>query len=84
MSSCTDVLNLNDEKLFEVVRDCLPDNLNVTQNLICIQDDILYAWNSKNCCVLTLNWKHNQIKEPNSVQYQVNQFSEEFAQQKFI
>lgn len=72
MSSSTDTFNFNEEKLFQVIRDCLPDDLSNTQNLICVFDDILYAWNSKNCCVLSLNWRLNRVKEPNHVAYQVS------------
>lgn len=72
MTECsTDAFRFNEEKLFRVIRDCLPDDLLNTQNLISVFDDILFAWNSKNCCVLTLNWRLNRIKEPNSVAYQV-------------
>lgn len=72
MSPSTDTFKFNDEKLFEVIRDCLPDDLSNTQNLICVFDDILFAWNSKNCCVLTLNWRLNRVKGPNNVGYQVS------------
>uniref|UniRef100_A0A336M9Z9 CSON013147 protein n=1 Tax=Culicoides sonorensis TaxID=179676 RepID=A0A336M9Z9_CULSO len=53
------------------IHECLPDDLTNTQNLICVFDDILFAWDSKHCCVLTLNWRLNHAKEPNSVKYQV-------------
>lgn len=73
MSPCTtDTFHFNEEKIFQVIRDCLPDDLSNTQNLICVFDDILFAWNSKNCCVLSLNWRLNRVKEPNSVAHQVS------------
>lgn len=76
MSPCnTDSFQFNEEKLFQEIRKSLPDDLASTQNLICVFDDILFAWNSKNCCVLSLNWRLNRAKEPNSVAYQVSNFS---------
>lgn len=71
-SSNTDSFRFNEEQIFHVIKDCLPDDLQNTQNLICVFDDILFAWNSKNACVLSLNWRLNRVKEPNSVAYQVS------------
>lgn len=72
MSTNTDSFGFNSEKMFEVLRDCLPDELNITQNLIECKDDMLYAWNSKNCCVLALNWTRGVNNE--RAKYQVSLF----------
>lgn len=69
MSTCTDVFSFNNYKMFDLLRKCLPDNKNVSQNLVVCKDDVLFAWNSKDCCLLAINWKAKT--EDDSVDYQV-------------
>lgn len=70
-TASTDSFGFNGMKLFEVARDCLPDDRKRTQNLVETKDDMLFVWNSKNCCVLTLNWRAANVKKEEQQKYQV-------------
>lgn len=72
MSVCSDTFDFNNLKMFEVLRDCLPDNKNSTQNILEIKDDVLFVWNSKNCCLLSINWRSHMGKKA-AVMYQVSE-----------
>ncbi|XP_053691152.1 nuclear pore complex protein Nup88 [Sabethes cyaneus] len=69
-SSSTDSFGFNGLKIFEVARDCLPDERKKTQNLLETKDDMLFVWNSKNCSVLTLNWRAANAKRDEQAKYQ--------------
>lgn len=71
IGSSTDSFGFNGLKLFEVVRDCLPDDRKRTQNLLETKDDMLFVWNSKNCSVLTVNWRAANVKKDQQQKYQV-------------
>ncbi|XP_058825698.1 nuclear pore complex protein Nup88 [Topomyia yanbarensis] len=66
----TDSFGFNELKLFEVARDCLPDDRKKTQNLLETKDDMLFVWNQKNCSVLVLNWRAANIKRDEQAKYQ--------------
>ncbi|KAL7730291.1 hypothetical protein ACLKA6_016544 [Drosophila palustris] len=54
--SLTDVLELNKSELFAKIRNGLPI-VPQTQNLLDCKDDLLYAWNSNDSCLLVTNWR---------------------------
>uniref|UniRef100_A0A1Q3F3Y6 Putative nuclear pore complex nup88/rnup84 component n=1 Tax=Culex tarsalis TaxID=7177 RepID=A0A1Q3F3Y6_CULTA len=70
IGTSTDSFGFNGLKLFEVVRDCLPDDRKRTQNLLETKDDMLFVWNSKNCSVLTVNWRAANVKKDQQQKYQ--------------
>ncbi|CAD1479267.1 unnamed protein product, partial [Heterotrigona itama] len=55
MSSHTDPLRLNEERLFLDLMDSLPKDIKDTRNILEIRDNVLYVWNAKEYCVMTLN-----------------------------
>ncbi|XP_058130723.1 nuclear pore complex protein Nup88 [Anopheles ziemanni] len=57
MASKTDSFGFNATKMFQVARDCFPDDHKHTQNLVESKDDMLFVWNAKNCCIMVLNWR---------------------------
>ncbi|GAB0100415.1 hypothetical protein DMENIID0001_164550 [Sergentomyia squamirostris] len=69
MSTCTDTFKLNQEDLFKVLQKALPDDLSRTQNLIESKDDVIFGWNSRENCLLALNWRVARTKG-GSVKYQ--------------
>lgn len=71
MDSCTDTLRLNDKKFFKVIKDSVPKDGKETQNIFEIRDDILYAWNANESCILTLNLGATRGKTGDDVIYQV-------------
>ncbi|KAH8257896.1 hypothetical protein KR038_002771 [Drosophila bunnanda] len=54
--SLTDILELNKEELFEKIRHGLP-LVQKTQNLLDCKDDLLFAWDAKDSCLLVHNWR---------------------------
>ncbi|KAH8381273.1 hypothetical protein KR093_001710 [Drosophila rubida] len=52
----TDVLELNKTELFAKIRNGLPI-VPQTQNLLDCKDDLLYAWDSNESCLLVTNWR---------------------------
>ncbi|XP_039489905.1 nuclear pore complex protein Nup88 [Drosophila santomea] len=54
--SLTDVLELNKAELFAKIRDGLPV-VQRTQNLLDCKDDLLFAWDAKDNCLLVRNWR---------------------------
>ncbi|XP_020811640.1 nuclear pore complex protein Nup88 [Drosophila serrata] len=54
--SLTDILELNKEELFEKIRHGLP-LVQKTQNLLDCKDDLLFAWDAKDSCLLVRNWR---------------------------
>lgn len=71
MDSCTDTLCLNDNRLFKKLKASLPSDGKETQNIIEIRDDILYAWNADESCILTLNVGAMRGNIGGDVSYQV-------------
>ena len=55
MNSYTDPLRLNEERLFLDLMDSLPKDIKDTRNILEIRDNVLYVWNAKEYCVMTLN-----------------------------
>lgn len=69
MTSRANIFNLNEHKMFELIRKGLPEGITKTQNIIDCKDDVLFVWNSAENCILTLNIKTYEIEE--NVEYQV-------------
>lgn len=70
--TCTDTFHFENHPFFDQIRKTLPDDKNHTQNLIECKDDILFAFDSKNYCILTWNWRTAQTKTSNDdVKFQV-------------
>lgn len=70
--TCTDTFQFENHPFFEHIRKTLPDDKHRTQNLIECKDDVLFAWDSKNCCILTWNWRAAQTKSTiGDVKFQV-------------
>ncbi|KAH8353841.1 hypothetical protein KR084_006532 [Drosophila pseudotakahashii] len=65
--SLTDVLELNKTELFAKIRDGLVAQR--TQNLLDCKDDLLFAWDAKDSCLLVRNWRSSLAAEVN-VQFQ--------------
>ncbi|EDV94466.1 nuclear pore complex protein Nup88 [Drosophila grimshawi] len=62
MSSLTDVLDLNKTELFAKIRNGLPI-VPQTQNLLDCKDDLLYAWDSNESCLLVTNWRASLLQQ---------------------
>jgi len=72
MSSCTDLLRLNEKPLFKDIRASLSPGTKETRNVLEIRDNVLYVWNADRCCVLTLNIAAARGKLGEDVPHQVN------------
>ncbi|RLU18310.1 hypothetical protein DMN91_008667 [Ooceraea biroi] len=70
MSSCTDLLLLNEKRLFKDIRASLSGGAKETRNVLEIRDNVLYVWNADKCCVLTLNVAAARGKLGEDVPYQ--------------
>lgn len=69
--TCTDTFNFEVQPFFEEMRKSLPNDATVqTQNLIECKDDMLFGWNSTDCCVVVFNWRLAQSKSDGSVIFQ--------------
>jgi hypothetical protein len=72
MSSCTDLLRLNEKPIFKDIRANLSSGTKETRNVLEIRDNVLYVWNADRCCVLTLNIAAARGKLGEDVPHQVN------------
>ncbi|EFN71238.1 hypothetical protein EAG_13345 [Camponotus floridanus] len=72
MSSCTDLLRLNEKRLFKDIRASLSCGAKETRNILEVRDNVLYAWNADKCCVLTFNVAATRGKLGDDVPYQVS------------
>ncbi|XP_018403349.1 PREDICTED: nuclear pore complex protein Nup88 [Cyphomyrmex costatus] len=70
MSSCTDLLRLNEKGLFKDIKASLSSGAKETRNILEIRDNVLYVWNADKCCVLTLNIAATRGKVGEDVPYQ--------------
>ncbi|XP_077279874.1 nuclear pore complex protein Nup88 [Temnothorax americanus] len=73
MSSCTDLLRLNEKELFKDIKASLSSSAKETRNILEIRDNVLYVWNADKCCVLTLNVAATRGKLGEDVPYQTLQ-----------
>lgn len=75
MSSCTDLLRLNDKRLFQDIKASLSSGAKETRNVLEIRDNVLYVWDADKCCVRTLNVSAARGKLGEDVPYQVSTVS---------
>lgn len=68
--TCTDTFGFGEQSLFEEIRKSLAGDRTRTQNLIECKDDVVFAWNATDCCVLTLNWRAARSKNDGSIKFQ--------------
>ncbi|XP_018794479.1 PREDICTED: nuclear pore complex protein Nup88 isoform X2 [Bactrocera latifrons] len=66
----TDTLKLNQTAMFAKIRAGLPVERQHTQNLLECKDDMLYAWDSEECCLLAVNWRLAALEGFEAVKYQ--------------
>jgi len=71
MEGGTDRLGLSERKLFQIVREHLPTLNPKTRNIIVCKEDILFVWNSKDSCLLTLNVKTSKDAHVDNQTHQV-------------
>nr|XP_034171113.1 nuclear pore complex protein Nup88 [Osmia lignaria] len=70
MNSCTDPLRLNESRLFQELKNNLSKHIKDTRNILEIRDNVLYVWNAKDFCVMTLNVAATRAKSGEDVPYQ--------------
>lgn len=68
--TCSDTFDFGEQPLFKALCAKLPDDTTRTQNLIECKDDMVFAWNSTDSCVLVLNWRAAKGKGDESVKFQ--------------
>lgn len=68
----TDYLALNNHKLFENLREILPKDIIKTQNILTVNDGLLFVWNFQDACVLTLNLKRSLCCKDTGISHQVS------------
>ncbi|KAK5638860.1 hypothetical protein RI129_013155 [Pyrocoelia pectoralis] len=69
--SLTDYLKLNKHKLFENLRKSLPSSIIKTQNVLTVNDGVLFVWDFQDNCVLTLNIKAVHSRNDESIPHQI-------------
>ncbi|XP_067208028.1 nuclear pore complex protein Nup88 [Linepithema humile] len=55
MSSCTDLLRLNESRVFKDLKASLSSSIKETRNILEIRDNVLFVWNTDKSRVLTFN-----------------------------
>lgn len=68
--TCTDSFNFASYKIFESIKDSLPEGTIV--QIFDILDDLLFLWNFKDSNLLVLNWRAAQSKGGEVVKHQVS------------
>lgn len=63
--TCTDTFQFEGQPFFELLRKTIPNDSLYTQNLIECKDDMLFGWNSLDCCVIAFNWRLAQSNGDN-------------------
>ncbi|KAL6267773.1 hypothetical protein P5V15_000842 [Pogonomyrmex californicus] len=71
--SCTDLLRLNEKRLFKDIKASLSAGTKETRNVLEIRDNVLYVWNADKCCVLTFNVAAIRGKIDEDIPYQVRE-----------
>ncbi|XP_036339495.1 nuclear pore complex protein Nup88 [Rhagoletis pomonella] len=69
-TTSTDTLKLNQTAMFAKIRAGLPVERQHTQNLLECKDDMLYAWDSEENCLLAVNWRLAALEGFDVVKYQ--------------
>lgn len=70
-NTCTDTFRFENQIFFEKLREAIPSNTRISQNLIECKDDMLYGWNPIDCNVLAFNWRLAQSKPDGSINCQI-------------
>lgn len=65
----TDTLKFNSMKIFNSVKDNLPDG---AREICDVFEDLLFVWNYKECNLLVVNWRSAQSKDAETVKHQVS------------
>ncbi|XP_031625800.1 nuclear pore complex protein Nup88 [Contarinia nasturtii] len=68
--TCTDTFRFETQPFFEQLRKAISNRTVNTQNLIECKDDMLFAWNPSDCCVIAFNWRLAQTKGDDNVNFQ--------------
>lgn len=63
--TCSDTFHFEAQPFFELLRKTIPSDTLHTQNLIECKDDMLFGWNSLDCCVIAFNWRLAQSNSAN-------------------
>ena len=71
MEAVTDCLGLSEQNLFKIVREGLPSLDLKTRNIVEFQEDILFVWDCKGNCLLTINLKTSLDSHVSNQSYQV-------------
>lgn len=71
-NASTDTLKLNQTAMFAKIRAGLPVERQHTQNLLECKDDMLYAWDSEECCLLAVNWRLAALEGFEAIKFQVS------------
>ncbi|CAD7087228.1 unnamed protein product [Hermetia illucens] len=71
MPACTDTFGFNQTAMFAEIRESLPTDRTKSQNLIDSKDDMLFVWNSRECCLLALNWRMAKVKGFDVIKHQI-------------
>ncbi|XP_075154824.1 nuclear pore complex protein Nup88 isoform X2 [Haematobia irritans] len=67
----TDCLQLNSTTMFAKIRESLASERHShTENLVECKDDLLYCWDSKESCLLVLNWRATSTMGLDKIKYQ--------------
>lgn len=69
-NTCTDTFGFETQPFFEQLRKSIPNDIVSTQSLIECKDDMLFGWNSSECCVIVFNWRLAQTKGGANVSFQ--------------
>lgn len=85
-STCSDTFNFGNHSLFKQIKDFLPADKDFTQNNLDCKDDIIFVWNSKDCNLLSLNWRAAKVKGFDKIKYQtlVPSSTQNFAVNKIL
>lgn len=67
----TDFMELNRFEMFAKIRAGLSAKLRHSQHIIETKDDLLYAWDALESCLLVLNWRAALNQGHDKITYQV-------------
>lgn len=75
-----DAFNFSKLKVFENVKDNLPDD---AREIADVYEDLLFVWNFKNNNLQVVNWRSAQNKDGKEVKHQVSKSSINFKYHLF-
>lgn len=68
----TDFMELNKSEMFAKIRAGLSIKLRHSQHIIETKDDVLYAWDALDSCLLALNWRAALTQGHERITHQVS------------